>query len=818
MPKSSLQSAEGKSLGPLKQDPPASNNEPITAEQNSVTENKPPSKKISILTPDLNQENETKEENIHDDNNTSNPSKSKRKKKRSKAKNKPNTKNQDNLNPPNSKAVSQSVAPAPLRSTNSPLSPRKQAIMRYKKSDDKMNEHNFFSEVKENMKKRSPPATHNYDEDDKYSTILAQQNMEGKASLFKFSSAKILVYHSQLSDEHQSSGRLLGHGEFEVFQLHNGDVTYLSCGRSFVYPLLPKLKILRIAFNQFILPLLNPERYWKIFINSEDYNKIQKLENTLNNVVQYRNLYYGPNDLKLKESKEIEESTNSNPALTINEKPAELQIQSTKNNVPIVSSLVNDDSSNKYSFNNKNLAVFAEIPDSPPSAPISPQPIIDEEYTSFNLLASDYQKTPLAPPLPAFENHPERLLNKQKSMNSITSAMASFDVYGPSHPTNTDPSTILDKLHNKKMINPSRSTAIKPHNQQHPLSNSFTLNNTSPQQFFNDGAYKNILELHQPKPTKIHKSPNLHSHDQAIQKLQHAHRMEETKSDSSMDSLLDEYEEHLSVSKSMTFTHSRPPSTSISERYNLNSRLHGGNYNLRFWSSNNNHSGLANSQFGDPEEDYEDYFPSTSLSGYNQARMENHNNNPSNRSRRSSHSELYTSMSNWMEPGKGNGAHPPVVNKPYSISNGQDNNRTRSANGQDLNNTYRNIYKSITQRNLNQYIDEPRSRSKSKGSHKPVKMASSNNLNGGVVGYSREASHRSRSDSVSRLSEYSKILQSYTTQYPKPPKRPNPSKNRNSVGIELNPSEVYKMISSNRQEIRKEKPKNRSLASKIFGW
>ncbi|KAK7682981.1 hypothetical protein QCA50_014014 [Cerrena zonata] len=468
MPKSSLQSAEGKSSGPLKQDLPASNKEPITAEQNAVTENKPPSKKISIQTPDLNQENETKEESIHDDNNTSNPSKSKRKKKRSKAKNKPNTKNQDNLDPPNSKAVSQAVAPAPLRSTNSPLSPRKQAIMRYKKSDDKMNEHNFFSEVKENMKKRSPPATHNYDEDDKYSTILAQQNME--------------------------------------------------------------------------------ERYWKIFINSEDYNEIQKLENTLNNVVQYRNLYYGPNDLKLKESKEIEDSTNSNPALTINEKPAELQIQSTKNNVPIVSSLVNDSSSNKYSFNNKNLAVFAEIPDSPPSAPISPQPIIEEEYTSFNLLASDYQKTPLAPPLPAFENHPERLLNKQKSMNSITSAMASFDVNGPSHPTNTDPSTILDKLHNKKVINPSRSTAIKPHNQQHPLSNSFTLNNSSPQQFFNDGAYKNILELHQPKPTKIHKSPNLHSHDQAIQKLQHAHRMEETKSDSSMDSLLDEYEEHLSTS------------------------------------------------------------------------------------------------------------------------------------------------------------------------------------------------------------------------------------------------------------------------------
>lgn len=150
----------------------------------------------------------------------------------------------------------------------SDISPRKQTLMRNKQA---VNDNNTITNAKTNLKTSFSPKSNHVDE---------------KISLFKFKSSKILVFDKY----NDLSGRLLSHGEFEIFQLHNGDVTYLSCGSSFIYPLLPKLKILRISSNQFILPLVNPERYWKISINSSDVKVLNNLQTILEKVVEFRNL------------------------------------------------------------------------------------------------------------------------------------------------------------------------------------------------------------------------------------------------------------------------------------------------------------------------------------------------------------------------------------------------------------------------------------------------------------------------------------------------------------------------------------------------
>ena len=109
-------------------------------------------------------------------------------------------------------------------------------------------------------------------------------DLDEKVTLFKYKSLKIL----ELVNQNNANGSLLAHGIFEIFQLHQGDVTYLSCGNNFIYPLLPKIKVFRINSNQFLLPLVNPERYWKIFINSEELNVINNLINVFQNVSIYK--------------------------------------------------------------------------------------------------------------------------------------------------------------------------------------------------------------------------------------------------------------------------------------------------------------------------------------------------------------------------------------------------------------------------------------------------------------------------------------------------------------------------------------------------
>lgn len=670
------------------------------------------------------------------------------------------------------------------------LSPRKQSILRYKKSDDRINERSLINEAKDNLKTKKKMSKTPESQCSKIEESMVSPqtglDMDKKVTLFKYKSSRILVFDEQLNDnktdmEKLSSGRLLGHGEFEIFQLHNGDVTYLSCGPSFVYPLLPKLKILRINFNQFILPLVNPERYWKISINSADKNLIHLLERTLERNVKYRNLFFGINQLSsidVCEDMEIPKNVangKETKQLPVSGTILNSSSGSEKHEIPVTENPMN------YQF----PIIFNEIPESPPSAPLSPH---NENITNVNLV------TPTKNPqlLPGWS------LRKKQSDKSINSAMASLDVNKESILEGTH-----DRLTNSKGIFGSDKMNA-------PL----TLNQNP--------------EVHQPKPKRSTHLPN-HNSTQFQNK---AHKSQDNKSDSSMDSLLDEYEDNIHTTKSITFN-SRPPSRPISVassfsrpqiNYTRGSYFHG--------PIERDADDAANSQYNETFEDQ--IFPTTSLSEYNKTRNGG-NNSGFVKSRRSSRSELYTSESNWMEPST------------TAIESGQ--NRTMKSrnsihdHGRPMNADVKQIYRSFTQRNLSQYTSDLNSNADSKSvksqarkvqpTFNPVKIRSpvmgslhrkgsyANSVISGRTGY----------DSISRYSGVNEL----PIPHSKSTRRDLDQHKLGNYKVKLNSSEVYKMISESRsnknlngivtgsRDIKSHETKEKAqatggFASRLFGW
>lgn len=617
-------------------------------------------------------------------------------------------------------------------SPGSQMSPRRQAIMRYKKSDDHMNNGSIINKVKGSLKSKSrnPPAKLAPNEPG--TAQSPETHVDEKISLFKYKSSKILVFDEDMekseSGGKSGSGRLLGHGEFEIFQLHNGDVTYLACGTSFIYPLLPKLKMLRISFNQFILPLVNPDRYWKIHINSDDDKIIQSLENTLEHVVQYRNLAIGAQPVASKES-------SSHGSLKIPDFP------NTITEVP------KTPRSNLLDFNMAQIS--NEIPDTPPSAPLSPH---NEHSGVLDL----HLGSPLKPPVINAElHHMETLIHRDNSNKSISSALASFDI---------------NKIEQAKI------------SKKYPTANPYQ------------------------KPS---------------------HRMDE-KSDSSMDSLLDEYEESMSVSKSFTYTRSRAPSRALSRTSSFvqppvnytRGEFFPGNIEAKDPDHEQDDYKL-NSSFPSKQNDT-DLFPSTSLSEYNRV----HN----VRSRRSSRSELYTSESNWMEPNPNSRTEPnriPNSRSSYSVSSQYQGHDLRNS---DLNSTYRQIYKSITLRNLAQVANDRNDDIRSVRSYQRLPTIQQSK----ALGRTANGSEKYLTSSVRNDYSHSR----YGPNKPKNHSTSSQKSTLSSSATKLNSDEVYKMISAKRERgpeasvnSRPGSSRNKShlqpqpypqekkgLASRLFGW
>lgn len=66
------------------------------------------------------------------------------------------------------------------------------------------------------------------------------------------------------------SERIVAHGRFQVFTLHNDKVTYIKCGDA-VQAILPKLRLWRTSLSQFIFPQPIPGRYWRVELFRSTY-------------------------------------------------------------------------------------------------------------------------------------------------------------------------------------------------------------------------------------------------------------------------------------------------------------------------------------------------------------------------------------------------------------------------------------------------------------------------------------------------------------------------------------------------------------------
>lgn len=145
-----------------------------------------------------------------------------------------------------------------------------------------------------------------------------------------------------------------------------------------------------------MLPLVNPERYWKIFINSEELNVINNLINVFQRNVQFISLHESENKNTLQSSLQYEFSDN------INTKPKELE-------------------------SSRNIYISNEIPDSPPSAPISPSHI----QTTFHLspqarVTSQQHQQHHVQAFPGALSQPH--LYKKESVQSLNTNIACLDI------------------------------------------------------------------------------------------------------------------------------------------------------------------------------------------------------------------------------------------------------------------------------------------------------------------------------------------------------------------------------------------------------
>lgn len=528
-------------------------------------------------------------------------------------------------------------------------SPRKEAISRYKQGHS--NAFNQLSDLKENLRSSdtAPLSTQQADLENSDSLSLSL-SIDDKVSLFRYKSVEIL----EIANQNNVNGSLLARGVFEVFQLR-GDITFLSCGSTFVYPLLSRTKILRINLNEFMLTLTNPERYYKISLHCEDVQMINNLVGVFQKNIQFIDLY---------EQDETKESHN------IDFMPRELQSPQ-----------------NEYILN--------EIPESPPSAPISP---LTYMHSPVHFASSNPQQ-PHLPSLSRFQ------VPKKVSVETLNSNIASLDI-------------------NLKLL------------------------------------------LHQPKPRRQQANYSTSQHT-----INNKYTTIEEKSESSMDSLLDEYEQNLNDSAAMVLRpQTRQPSIASAQN------LHG------FHHSNSNI--LAQ------------YYP-----------IENKLHNYL-RSRRSSRSELYTSETGWMEP---NLIQPNSSNVTNCNSNSNVGVVNNGING-------KKIPKSRSTYSMNSAVTDLHS------IYKNIQLRNSQN---------RRAEEDSRSiKSMSRLPSSSIITSMPRSELNRRRQSIYGGSISNNVShksdVKLDSHEIYKMLSSKPDKpILKQPytssppasiPKSASFTSRLFGW
>ncbi|VUG19006.1 DEBR0S4_08108g1_1 [Brettanomyces bruxellensis] len=136
--------------------------------------------------------------------------------------------------------------------------------------------------------------------------------------LFSCKKARITAYNIDGCNSHIKStqGSLLAQGEFQIYELGANRTTYFICGQV-VHPVMKCLKIFRAGPKTFVLPLYNPERYWKIDLETANSNELAILECVLRCVCEYKDLSVSGFDDTSDDLKDYDSSLDSDNATVV---------------------------------------------------------------------------------------------------------------------------------------------------------------------------------------------------------------------------------------------------------------------------------------------------------------------------------------------------------------------------------------------------------------------------------------------------------------------------------------------------------------------
>ncbi|KAG5419483.1 INP1 [Candida metapsilosis] len=654
------------------------------------------------------------------------------------------------------------VLPSPLSfQTSAPpqpsyKSPRKEMLIRQKRKNSVKKENKI--DLRENLKptEEPSPSTSPASQSGDLQTVTLM--MEDKVTLFKYKSSNII----ELPHKDDTTGSLLAHGELEIFQLLNGGITCLSCGgKSFIYPLLPKIKIFRIGYNQFLIPMLNPERYWRITIDSDESNVLSILEGTLERNVNYIHVSDKPSNEQHDQGSSshsqitLDPRARSTSANSLDAKPEELMATSPKpEEFPAI--------------------IDTEIPESPPSAPISPTHSPVQHFEISPKDSSNYTTS----------------LAKKTSQQSMSTNVACLDW----KPNNTQQNTQL-KVRRSLHINPYRSSIQ---------------------------SERDI--------TRQSSSPYLQTN---IEHLQPPIKTVDEQSEASMDLLLDEFDQNIAKSVRNPSVRSRPLSRhqSVTSHHNPVPTYSRGKYFHGNIDRDDEDDDVIDEEVYEDARDHRVPPNTPQGAGAAAAAASIHDRGlHSARSRKSSRSDLYTNESGWMEPNLDqsafqkstmHSANSPNVSSRLPRSRSSYSISSSTSNANNLGNIYRSVIGTKQRRDsyYSQYQAQP----------SPY-ISSSQSVRNGY--YDGNIDSRSMAKSVSLMNSQVNRQSGISRRRLSTNSGFNTTQSMNGSAkyshngarhVKLNSSEIYQLLSTKEEpvmanEAAKPLSRSASFTSRIFGW
>lgn len=87
-------------------------------------------------------------------------------------------------------------------------------------------------------------------------------------------------------------------GKFQIYKMLGQSAAYFKCGQ-FVHPILPKMRMWRVMFSEFVLPQPNPGKFWRLKIFDLSMESADLLEVILYECCYYQNVYTPPPQLSI---------------------------------------------------------------------------------------------------------------------------------------------------------------------------------------------------------------------------------------------------------------------------------------------------------------------------------------------------------------------------------------------------------------------------------------------------------------------------------------------------------------------------------------